>query len=278
MLNQMATCTCLMEEILLDLPVLEGVSEDSRQFRRAEKHCRHVYDKHVNTYNDLLLTNIAFFHNRFVPFYYGALFASEDQSHMQSVQTLIKLHEYGVYTINGQANTCDEYEMQRPYVEGFLPAFLADAVLSQLKKFENIAFYQVERGGKVEHSNFEYSDVQEIKDKDGMQPVLVVTKERGDAGQAWKIYSSLSARPVSLFAFKGLNFPYLQHTRNLLTDNMSHIQVIMKEYCSPLLADALLLQCVEATGVPVRVTDPFTPPIAAHGYSLHEGVARARNT
>lgn len=251
--------------------VLDGFTGDPEKEAddRMLQKCNEFYSR-VKTYDDLLITNLAFFHNRFIPvFYYADKFASEDVSHQQSTQTLIDLHLRGFFTVNGQANTCAADEEQRPYVEAFLPIELIPLLQKKLSEMSSICFYQIElltpRGPVLYVSTFEYTDSRTQKNPEtgetSEESVITVTRNRQDINQSW---FPVSARTQARL---GANFYLYDAPRNIQKLLMSgnsgryaYINIIMKEYCSQQLADALLLKIVKELNIPERMTDPFVSP------------------
>lgn len=82
-----------------------------------------IYKK-VKSYNDLLLTNIAFFENKLSSTYnYADYFISEnmeDSNFADFKYDLIELAMYGIYSVNGHSNYCekltkDNYEIYKRF-------------------------------------------------------------------------------------------------------------------------------------------------------------------
>ena len=134
--------------------------------------CNKITNRYAKTWNDYILLNIAFLHNYFLPFYtFGFLFKDHEKSNLN----LIKLHEFGVFTIEGQGNFCSENEKQRSYLNCILnfqnehQVLLINKLIETLKKdsrifinfynqktdeyFDNTVYYVQSVSGKEQFFN-----------------------------------------------------------------------------------------------------------------------------
>lgn len=257
---------------VLDAYTPENFDSDENEALREK--CREVYSR-VQTYNDLLLTNVAFLHNRFVPvFYYMDKFASEDESHKQSTQNLIDLHLRGIFSMNGQGNTCDAHEEQRPYVEAIIPASILLPLQKKLEAMSDDLFYQIEmlerQGPVVAVSTFEFTDTRTNKKTRELDSVLTVTRDRASPEQPWNPTTALRQYTTNAsFALDGAPGNIIRLLTSGAEGKFAYVTIIMKQYCSKQLADALLLRLVKDLDAPLRISDPFVKPVSMSGGYTH---------
>lgn len=217
----------------------------------------------VKTWEDLLVTNLAFLHDKFIPFYYSEFLGAEDAGHRASIQTLIDLHLYGIFTHNGQGNTCqyddESSEEQRPYVDASIPRGMWPAIKAQLDKFRDVAHYVAYdcASNSVVDTTLQPSDYSDkIASKDRVKNVYTLTRGRGARSDPWASQTSMGDDRSVMCWFINDAEPY-PHVQDMFKRGCYEVVVVMREFCSPKLADAVLLQCVKRAGFKPRIQDPY---------------------
>lgn len=229
-----------------------------KQIQETNKILDKVY-KNVNTYNDLLKTNIEFLKGNLPEtWYYGAKWGEglDQKTHAtdMTTQTLIALHKKGVFTVNGQSSQCDKNiseqtiypesagrvvaHEQRSFVDGFLPVELAQKLVPILQKDKRIYIDIKYPNDKDNFSNIPYKIV--AKDWPG---VFNVTREKTEDGKWQEPYNMWddSTYKEIVKNFGPRKYPNI--TKILKEQAM--INVIIKKYCKGPEADNILLDAIE---------------------------------
>jgi hypothetical protein len=89
-----------------------------------------LYDL-VENFQDLLTINKEFLKGKLGATHYMA--DSLFEEHKSSANNLIKLHDLGIYSFEGQNGFCDESEKQRPYLQFFVEEKNFEKILPQLE-------------------------------------------------------------------------------------------------------------------------------------------------
>ena len=196
-----------------DLDDLLIHTEDMPQFRA-------VYDA-VETWDDLLVTNLAFLHDKFIPFIYYANFlgAEDEGAHRHALQNLIDLHLYGIFTSNGQGNVClpmNEIgeEQQRPYLVANIPPAMWPAIKKQLDKLHDIIHYRVQTCEPRYHTiatTFQLScgPTHCLRVNSSCAPSLILTPAAASCARR------LNLRHNGTFSFAVLTLTWLQPAKTL---------------------------------------------------------------
>jgi hypothetical protein len=74
------------------------------------KKCKKFTKKYMETWDDLMLFNICFLHEKFLPYYHGGFLVHGAE------EILLQLHRFGIFTENGQGNECDELYKEKSYL------------------------------------------------------------------------------------------------------------------------------------------------------------------
>ncbi len=136
--------------------------------------------KNVRNYKDLIEVNKEFIKGN-VPYthYYADSFLMEediemDPLHIQNAGTLLKLHDRGIYTIEGQSGfSAEPTILQRSYLEFFLNLTSAFMILPKLFSDDRI------------YISMTFPD--KIRYIDNMpDPVVVLTTDSGEPFTTWK--------------------------------------------------------------------------------------------
>lgn len=95
----------------------------------------HLFYEHVITWKDMIETNVLFLQGKLPgtyghPGYFGA---GSGFTHTEAGKKLVKLNQkYGVFTVDGQSNDCDQDTNQRSYITSFIDVKLLQKVLPSL--------------------------------------------------------------------------------------------------------------------------------------------------
>jgi hypothetical protein len=239
-----------------------------------------VYKKHVYTYNDLLVTNLAFLHGKLMTFYSGYIGLEETHASAAGPNTLMQLHEYGVFTVDGQGNKCEPDYRERSYISGLIPQTMYPALAMELDKHADKLLFRfyLPAGGSL-HTNVTpdvmtdtYFHRQRAWRPASPLPTSVdngvaLTQVQYQGEDEWKTVTMMfanrlhwgeraleAARDASLSRVEELLFPLVG------------FQIIVRDFCSPLLADEVLLHCLEALNASKVLTDPFRETVRDGGY------------
>lgn len=244
------------------LTAIEAVASARKTFKKKQL-TRKLYLNYVHTYHDLLVTNLAFFHGKLRPFYYGG--DALNPEHAESVSTLIELHEYGVMTDDGQGNACEPDYRETSYVSGVIPKHLLTALLRVLDGHSTQMYYTVMETlyPTTLVTNF-------------TPDVFCNTNARGEVGYSitqGMVAGSSEWVSYSMVYRDRLQWPAMLRSAttlptvfDLLSDTCT-VRVYGKHFCSPFRADAFLLDVVKAAGFAQQVQDPFKRGSLAGGGS-----------
>jgi len=204
-----------------------------------------IYEK-VKTFEDLLLINKAFLRGELAhTYYYFERWGNgEDQNtHSEAGSTLIKLHDYGVYTVNGQSDYCEidkelkgkKYTMlQRSFVDVHILPELFEKLWPRLLEDERIycryLFYH--KGEILTDNNF--PEDEKIK-------FPLTTEKLGD--EPTRVYTSVYNDDIEM-DFRGTFYQREKNITNILFKTI-FITVAVKEFCVGK-ADEVLLQIVQS--------------------------------
>lgn len=244
---------------LLDaIYAVAGARSNKKLFR---KRSLRVYEKNVKTYADLLLTNLAFLHGKMMVFYNSYIGLEEGHQQSAGVNALIKLHEHGVFTDDGQGNDCFPDQRQRSYVNGMMPLHSYDALQKELEKRDDVWFQFFYVFGGLVDTNMTPDTFTDMH-RDGQRRVLALTQGKWpDQPSTWQTDTVVFPERLGWGngAYKAVEFARnLKHVEQILrTTSLMGVVVIMRDFCSSQTADQVLWQCVQAAGLPQLLVDPF---------------------
>lgn len=259
--------------------VLAHVISATPPHEKTTQWSRRVYQEMVRTYKDLLLTNLAFFYGLLRTFYYDAEELNEE--HAESTQTLRELHTHGVYTVDGQGNACDPTYRERSYILAAFPKVMVTALLEQVSALGDKVKYVVKptQGGSVVATNFTPADLNDPyfprhRPNPQMMFGFVLTQSKYPWSQdVWINDTMVFADRLgnSLPAYEDAKRQGLKRVAQLLEEQTLTIELVITDFCSPLVADEVLLECVKNAGFQPLLVDPFgmTPKSLTGGYCIH---------
>jgi hypothetical protein len=213
--------------------------------RMLEMATKRIYSQ-VETWGDLLYTNLAFLTNRmWGTYYYPARFSSEDPAHAAaSGNNLIELAKLGVFTVDGQDSGCDEQQHQRAYVYGYVPQAMEAALVARLREDPRIYFRVV---------NFITTNVEDtvpeeetLEYKNGRKGVFCLTRGMADNECFTDVRDLQSAIK---FEAKSLKISAPSKTVHDLVHQSVKLNVIVRAWCEES-ADGILLEHVRAIQAP----------------------------
>jgi hypothetical protein len=260
--------------------VLLHVLKATPPHEKTEHWSRRIYKEMVRTYQDLLVTNLAFLHGVLQTFYYGGEALNEE--HQASTGTLRELHTYGVFTVDGQGNACEPNYRERSYVMAAVPKAMATPLLQQVVALGSKVKYVFAptEGGSVLATNFTPSDFQEpyfprYARKPKMMFGFPLTQSKYPWSEDTWINDTLVFQDrigTGLSAFQDAKDMGLDKVATILRDATVTVQLVISDFCSPLVADHVLLDCVKKAGFERVLTDPFEKPGMPRlqgGYCVH---------
>lgn len=243
------------------LAAIEAAAAAQKTFKRKQL-TRKVYAKHVHTYTDLVVTNMSFFHGKLRPFYYGG--DALNPEHADSVRTLLKLHEYGVITDDGQANACDSDYREKSYISGVVPLHLAVALLQQLKKHQEQVYYTVMETTNPATlvTNFTPDVFRDVNAEGRVG--YAITQGIPAGGTGWVTHSMVYENRLGWPAM--LSSATMLPSVFYILSATATVRIYARDFCLPLRADAWLLEVVKAAGFVPLVPDPFgAAPVSLTG-------------
>jgi hypothetical protein len=245
-----------------------AAKQDKTQEDQFRETCLKVYDKFVQTYNDMLVTNLAFLHGMIMPYYSWYVGLDEQHESAGVRDTLVRLHEHGVFTTDGQSNACESDYRERSYIDAFFPMDLLSRLRAEVQKRGHQVYYvfTVPYGCRLYCTNFTpdvFTDVYWEIDEFGVNQETKfigfgVTQGKNADGQ-WLSHTMVFPDNLELPAdvFQQAVDERLESVADIVGNNLCGVKLVVRDFCSPLLADQVLLECVLAADFPVMVTDPF---------------------
>lgn len=206
--------------------------------KNYDKFIELFYDSCVNeipneTWEDLIITNLAFLHRYYLPSYHRGFLQHSAES------TLIQLHEYGVYTDNGQGNVCDKFEQQRSYLDFTL--YMDDENVEHIKTLVKVLLY--DKKIAIEF----YIGANDLYGNTVGYEYNQITIEAG------RNYGPMP--PSSKEFFLGHCLDVNKHFPKWIK-SLCFFSIRVKEFCGAL-ADEILLNHIKKIGFPKKFTDPF---------------------
>ena len=225
-----------------------------------------LIEANVRNYRDLLFHGVAHLNN-FVngTVNYGAPFGEKSEdgvTHASSRGSLTKLHQYGIFTVNGQSNTCEDfvnprtgqagYGEQRSYVDGVLSVKLAKKLYKVLSKDPRV-FVVVK---------YPFGEESNIGDQDLLDDLLVLTRSTLDV----PLSESSSWKTDTSYRFKQTSYNELIQAQlfnpdqgrllniNFIVMGKALIHVAMRQFCVGS-AEDVLLEALKKIDAPKKISD-----------------------
>ena len=223
---------------------------ESRILAQLEREQGKVYSK-VKTFNDLLFTNFAYLHDMFLPYFaHNVLgYENEDEINREAIPALIELHEMGMFVIAGHGNDCTKTYQQKPYVQALFPVEMWKKLKKELDRVDRIAAYHVVQCNdkSVIATSLSASDIIELRrgsDSEEFIQSVVVSQSKKDGNDAWVPFTVLNQ---AIMCGNNADFG----------EKLYMLAFVMRDFCSPKLANQVLMQALKNAGFKKRVIDPF---------------------
>jgi hypothetical protein len=185
-------------------------------------------------------------------------------------KNLLQLHEFGVFTTDGQGNDCNpivsifdgeekEYK-EKPYLNGFFHFYdeaYTRKIIQLLEKLSNdprifMTFYDGKHNVFFDNFQYEYMIGQ------GRRPIYTLTFEDGHSFTTRRKPLDKEMYIRELYQFELGSMPFMQ--RNNMMEKCVSFQIVVKEFCSKVLADQILLEHMIDLNFEKKVKDEFYNP------------------
>jgi len=202
--------------------------------------------KNILNFNDLCIFGKAFIENKIYRHieYYGMFGKSSDSNgHESESSNLIKLHQYGIFTTNGQINILTKDEEQRSYLSFYCENKVSNKIISLLLLDSRIytIIYSF-------NNNSETNIIHNVPSKEIIENKINVTRYLDND----KIYNNqtniwFDSHPLECYSYdeEDTNI-YYDHILN----SCLHICILCKEYGYKQDTTSILLEIIKECNIP----------------------------
>jgi hypothetical protein len=216
--------------------------------------CTNIEANEVNTWEDFIVSNMAFLYSLYLPTYHRGFLQHGGQN------KLLKLHELGVFTHGGQGSDCDEYYrekkvdyLEKPFLEGIFYYYDIEyfeniqKLLKSLSTDPRIFITYYDGINDTMFDNFVY-----VNKRRGREFYNITRSGNFLASNLRKNRTKKEYIDMINDAIIGF-MPFLE--RNAMLKKCVFFTIVLRKYCSDVFADQLLLEHMNKLNFPIKVKD-----------------------
>jgi len=229
------------------------IASIKKNFSQFFLNCEKIEANEVNTWEDFIVSNMAFLYSLYLPTYHIGFLEHNAN------KILLKLHELGVFTYNGQGNVCNEYfretkidYLEKPFVEGIFYYYDREymqniqKLLKSLSTDPKIFISYYDGINDVMFDNFVYQKM----GKQGRE--FYNLSRSGNSLETNHFRLGTKIQYIDMLNRHVIaNMPFLK--RNNMLNKCVFFTIALKKYCSEVYADQLLFEHMNKLNFPVKV-------------------------